>query len=76
MSNSIKLVEPPNPEPGDVVTWVIQVVNSGTVDARDVNVLDPLPTNFILDANTDTGEIVNGTLQAFLAPSRRAGRVA
>ena len=66
LSNSIKLVEPPNPEPGDVVTWVIQVVNSGTVDAREVNVLDPLPTNFILDANTDTGEIVNGTLRASL----------
>ena len=66
LTNSIKLVEPANPEPGDVITWVIQVFNSGTVEAREVTLLDPLPTNFIEDVNADTGEIVNGTLQASL----------
>ena len=63
----IKIVIGENPHKGDIITWVITVINHGPSDAKNVIVTDRLPAGLIFkeadgNYNSDTGVWTVGDL--------------
>jgi uncharacterized repeat protein (TIGR01451 family) len=63
----IKSVIGENPHKGDIITWIITVINHGPSDAKNVIVTDRLPAGLIFDGtdgnyNPDTGVWTVGDL--------------
>lgn len=73
LSTSTKDAQPRQVEPGQVVAWRIEVVNSGTAPATDVVVRDPLPAE--LEALEAPGGAIAGSTVTWnlgvLAPGER-----
>jgi len=67
-----KILDPAQPLPveiGDIVTFIIEVTNQGTLDAYNIEVVDYIPTGFILvDPAWSPGSLPNEAYQTITGP--------